>query len=49
MLDMSGLTSEVSFFQGTLEKLNVEPQIFRVGTFKSAVESLYQKGYERSK
>jgi len=43
MLDMSGLTSEVSFFQGTLEKLNVEPQIFRVGTFKSAVEPFIRK------
>lgn len=43
MLDMSGLSSEVTFFKGTLEKLNVEPQIFRVGTFKSAVEPFIRK------
>jgi protease-4 len=43
MLDMSGLSSEVSFFKGTFEKLNIEPQIFRVGTFKSAVEPFLRK------
>jgi protease-4 len=43
MLDMSGLSSEVTFFKGMFEKLNVEPQIFRVGTFKSAVEPFLRK------
>lgn len=43
MLEMNGLTSEVSFFKGTFEKLNIEPQIFRVGTFKSAVEPFLRK------
>ncbi|HET8858733.1 signal peptide peptidase SppA [Marivirga sp.] len=43
MLQMSGLSSEVTFFKGTFEKLNIEPQIFRVGTFKSAVEPFLRK------
>lgn len=33
-----GLASEVLFYKGTLEKLGVEVEIFRHGTFKSAVE-----------
>ncbi|WNB18692.1 signal peptide peptidase SppA [Marivirga arenosa] len=43
MLEMNGLVSEVTFFKGTFEKLNIEPQIFRVGTFKSAVEPFIRK------
>ncbi len=43
MLEFNGLTSEVAFFKGTFEKLNIEPQIFRVGTFKSAVEPFLRK------
>ncbi len=37
-LDFNGLDAEVTFYKGMLDKLEVEPQIFRVGTFKSAVE-----------
>ena len=33
-----GLSSQVMFFKGLLEKLGVEAQIFRHGEFKSAVE-----------
>ncbi|EMR04810.1 signal peptide peptidase SppA [Cesiribacter andamanensis] len=40
MLELNGLVSEPVFIKGTLEKLGVEPQIFRVGEFKSAVEPL---------
>jgi len=43
MLEMNGLVSEITFFKGTFEKLNIEPQIFRVGTFKSAVEPFIRK------
>ncbi|AHM59590.1 signal peptide peptidase sppa, 67k type [Flammeovirgaceae bacterium 311] len=39
-LELNGLVSEQVFVKGTLEKLGVEPQIFRVGEFKSAVEPL---------
>ena len=38
MLDWSGLASEPMFYKETLEKLGVKVQVFRVGTFKSAVE-----------
>jgi protease-4 len=38
MLELNGLTSQKSFYKGTLEKLEVKPEIFRVGEFKSAVE-----------
>lgn len=38
MLNFHGLASTPVFFKGTLEKIGVKPEIFRVGTFKSAVE-----------
>ncbi|GEO04833.1 signal peptide peptidase SppA [Adhaeribacter aerolatus] len=37
-LELNGLSSEVLFFKGTLEKLDIQPEIFKVGEFKSAVE-----------
>ncbi len=37
-LEWNGLNAELTFFKGTLEKLGVKPEIFRVGEFKSAVE-----------
>ena len=38
MLNFHGLAANPIFFKGTLEKIGVKPEIFRVGTFKSAVE-----------
>ena len=38
MLDLHGVVSGIPFFKNTLEKIGVEMQIIRVGTFKSAVE-----------
>lgn len=38
MLEWNGLAMEMNFFKGTFEKLEIKPQIFRVGEFKSAVE-----------
>lgn len=38
MLDLHGVVSGMPFFKNTLEKIGVEMQIIRVGTFKSAVE-----------
>lgn len=43
ILEFNGLASNPIFFTGMLEKLDVEPKIFRVGTFKSAVEPYYRK------
>lgn len=37
-LELNGLVQEVVFFKGTFDKLEIEPQVFRVGEFKSAVE-----------
>jgi protease-4 len=37
-LELNGLESELVFFKGTLEKLDIEVEVFKVGTFKSAVE-----------
>lgn len=39
-VDWSGFSSELLFVKGTLEKLNIEPQIFYAGKFKSATEPL---------
>ncbi|MDN4165429.1 signal peptide peptidase SppA [Cytophagales bacterium LB-30] len=38
VIELNGLSTEVIFFKGLFEKLEIEPQIFRVGEFKSAVE-----------
>lgn len=37
-IEFKGLYSELMFFKGSLEKLEVDPQIIRHGKFKSAVE-----------
>ncbi|GAB4024983.1 signal peptide peptidase SppA [Spirosoma koreense] len=37
-LEWNGLNAELTFFKGTLDKLGVKPEIFRVGEFKSAIE-----------
>ena len=36
--DWTGFSSELLFLKGTLEKLDIEPQIFYAGKFKSATE-----------
>jgi len=38
MLDFHGLAATPVFYKGTLDKIGVKPEIFKVGTFKSAVE-----------
>jgi len=38
--DWTGFSSELLFLKGTLEKLDIEPQIFYAGKFKSATEPL---------
>lgn len=37
-IEFNGLSVEVSFFKKMFDKLEINPQIFRVGDFKSAVE-----------
>ena len=38
MVEFNGLASTPLFWKGLLDKVDLEPRIFRVGTFKSAVE-----------
>ncbi|WP_276374350.1 signal peptide peptidase SppA [Chryseolinea sp. H1M3-3] len=37
-LEFNGLSAEVAFFKRLFDKLEVKPEVFRVGEFKSAVE-----------
>jgi len=37
-MEFNGLQYKLTFLKGTFEKLGVEPQVFRVGEFKSAIE-----------
>ncbi|MGV3509660.1 MAG: signal peptide peptidase SppA [Sphingobacteriaceae bacterium] len=38
LLEFKGLGTELTFFKGTLDKLEIEAQVIKVGTYKSAVE-----------
>jgi protease IV len=49
-IEFNGLTAEVAFFKKTFDKLEIKPEIFRVGTFKSAVEPfLFEKMSDASR
>jgi len=37
-LEFNGLVIEATFFKKMLDKLEIKPEVFRVGDFKSAVE-----------
>ncbi|WP_333819319.1 signal peptide peptidase SppA [Ohtaekwangia sp.] len=37
-IEFNGLTIEISFFKRLFDKLEIKPEVFRVGEFKSAVE-----------
>lgn len=36
--ELNGLSTQLAFFKGTLQKLDIEPEIFYAGKFKSATE-----------
>jgi protease IV len=40
LLEFNGLNVELLFFKNLLDKLGIEPAVFKVGTFKSAVEPI---------
>ncbi len=42
-LEFNGLTAGVTFFKGLFDKLDIEPEIFRAGEFKSFVEPYVRK------
>ena len=43
VIEFNGLSANLTFFKGLFDKLEIEPQIFRVGTYKSAVEPFMRK------
>lgn len=45
-MEWKGMSSTIMFLKGTLEKLEIEPQIFYAGKFKSATEPL--RAYQMS-
>jgi len=44
LFDFKGLSSELVFIKNTLDKLGIQMQIVKVGTYKSAVEPLINTG-----
>ncbi|MFT6866816.1 MAG: protease-4 [Cyclobacteriaceae bacterium] len=42
-LEFNGLNASVTFFKGLFDKLDIEPEIFRVGEYKSAIEPFIRK------
>jgi protease-4 len=47
-LEFNGLSSETYYYKNLFEKLGVEPYIFRVGSFKSAVEPYFRESMSDS-
>lgn len=47
-LEFNGLSSEVTFFKNLLDKSGIDVQIFRVGSFKSAVEPFFRTSFSDS-
>ena len=45
--EFNGLSLSVLFYKGLLEKLNIEPTVLRVGTFKGAVEPYTREDLSR--
>ncbi|MFY0652165.1 MAG: signal peptide peptidase SppA [Cyclobacteriaceae bacterium] len=42
-IELNGLSANITFFKGLFDKLEIEPKIFKVGTYKSAVEPFSRK------
>jgi protease-4 len=50
LVELNGLSVELLFFKGTLDKLKIQPEIFPVGKYKSAVEPFrYEKMSEENR
>ena len=47
-LEFNGLSSEVMFYKRLFAKAGIEPYIFRVGSFKSAVEPFFRENFSDS-
>jgi len=44
---LTGLISEVMYFKGVLDKLDVQPELFQAGKYKSAVEPYTREGMSK--
>lgn len=42
-IEFNGLNANITFYKGLFEKLEIEPEVFRVGAFKSYVEPYVRK------
>jgi protease-4 len=47
-LEFNGLSSEVMFYKRLFDKAGIQPYIFRVGSFKSAVEPFFRENFSDS-
>ncbi|OGP57061.1 MAG: signal peptide peptidase SppA [Deltaproteobacteria bacterium RBG_13_61_14] len=47
-LGLTGLISEVIYFKGVLDKLEIKPDLFQAGKYKSAVEPYTRSGMSRA-
>ncbi len=47
-LEFNGLSAEVMFYKRLFAKAGIEPYIFRVGSFKSAVEPFFRESFSDS-
>ena len=47
-LEFNGLSAEVMFYKRLFDKVGIEPYIFRVGSFKSAVEPFFRENFSDS-
>jgi protease-4 len=48
LLEFNGLSAEVLFYKRLFDKVGIEPYIFRVGSFKSAVEPYIRENFSDS-
>src|SRR6476661_1787305 len=48
LLEFNGLSAEVMFYKRLFDKVGIEPYIFRVGSFKSAVEPFMRENFSDS-
>ncbi len=48
LLEFNGLSSEVMFYKRLFDKVGIQPYIFRVGSFKSAVEPFFRESFSDS-
>jgi len=46
-VELNGISVSATFIKGTLEKLEIEPEIFRVGDYKSAVEPFLRENMSK--